>query len=87
MFVSDGAMAMSPIATQRWFSKIGRNVVPAFVVFQMPPPAVATKNVFDGDGMPSTSVMRPPMLAGPTARQRMVASVTESSDPDAARGA
>jgi len=33
---------------QRSLSNTGRNVVPAFVVFQMPPPAAATKNVRDG---------------------------------------
>ena len=42
VFVSLGAIARSPIDTQRWSSKIGRNVVPLFVVFQMPPAAAAT---------------------------------------------
>jgi hypothetical protein len=40
--VSPGATASAPIEMQRWSSKIGRNVVPLFVVFQMPPAAVAT---------------------------------------------
>src|SRR3954466_1331876 len=46
--VSDGAIANSPIDTHFSLSKTGRNVVPALVVFQMPPAAAATKNVFDG---------------------------------------
>src|SRR5919197_976585 len=52
--------------------------MPAFVVFQMPPPAAATKNVFDGLGMPTISATRPSKLAGPTVRQRKPARVRES---------
>src|SRR2546430_13433416 len=52
--VSDGAIASSPIETHFSFSKTARNVVPALVVFQMPPAAAATKNVFEGLGMPVT---------------------------------
>jgi hypothetical protein len=40
--VSLGAMARSPIDTQRWSSNTGRKVVPSLLVFQMPPAAVAT---------------------------------------------
>ena len=36
----------------------------------MPPPAAAAKNVFDGDGIPVTSDMRPIVFAGPMFRQR-----------------
>src|SRR2546427_13302780 len=77
--VSLGAMANSPIETQRWLSNTGRNDVPALVVFQMPPAAPAMKNVFEGLGMPATLETRPPMLAGPTLRQRKPASNVESS--------
>src|SRR5256885_16847409 len=35
--VSDGAIASSPIDTHFSLSKTGRNVVPALVVFQIPP--------------------------------------------------
>src|SRR5690242_917235 len=77
--VSLGAMASSPIEMQRWLSNTGRNDVPAFVVFQMPPPAPAMKNVVDGLGMPTTLDVRPPMFAGPMLRQRKAASVAESS--------
>src|SRR5216117_822436 len=77
--VSDGAMASSPIATHFSLSNTGRNVVPALVVFQIPPAAAATKNVFDGLGIPVTLDTRPPMFAGPILRQRNPASSVESS--------
>src|SRR5438874_6774776 len=77
--VSDGAIASSPIDTHFSLSKTGRNVVPAFVVFQIPPAAAATKNVFDGLGMPVTLDTRPPMFAGPMLRQRKPARSVESS--------
>src|SRR5258706_14822667 len=76
--VSDGAMATSPIETHFSLSKTGRNVVPALVVFQMPPAAAATKNVLDGLGMPVTLETRPIMFAGPMLRQRNPASSVES---------
>src|SRR5262245_27331591 len=76
--VSLGAMARSPIEMTRSLSKTGRKVMPPFVVFQIPPAAAATKNVRDGLGIPSMSVMRPPMIAGPIERQRAFASTTES---------
>src|SRR6266446_3494304 len=77
--VSDGAIASSPIDTHFSLSKTGRNVVPAFVVFQIPPAAAATKNVRDGLGMPVTLETRPIMFAGPMLRQRKPASSVESS--------
>src|SRR5213078_4949034 len=77
--VSLGAIASSPIEMQRWLSNTGWNDVPALVVFQMPPAAAATKNVFDGLGMPVTLETRPPMFAGPMLRQRKPASSVESS--------
>src|SRR5216117_1308793 len=76
--VSDGAIATSPIDTHFSLSKTGRKVVPALVVFQMPPAAAATKNVFDGLGMPVTLETRPIMFAGPMLRQRNPASSVES---------
>src|SRR5712691_12316498 len=76
--VSDGAIASSPIDTHFSLSKTGRNVVPALVVFQIPPAAAATKNVFEGLGIPTTLETRPPMLAGPTLRQRKPARRAES---------
>ncbi len=86
IIVSLGAMARSPMEMTRSSSNTGRNDVPAFVVFQMPPAAAATKNVFDGLGMPSTSVIRPPMFAGPMGRQRNAARMEESSGLDTCAG-
>jgi len=48
------------------------------VVFQIPPPAAATKKVLDGLGMPTMSATRPSKFAGPTVRQRKPARVSES---------
>ena len=39
---SDGAMASAPTDATPWLSKIDRQVVPASVVFQMPPDAAPT---------------------------------------------
>src|SRR6266513_2870018 len=77
--VADGAIASSPIDTHFSLSNTGRNVVPALLVFQMPPAAAATKNVFDGLGMPVTLETRPIMFAGPMLRQRNPARRVESS--------
>src|SRR5262245_28492750 len=77
--VSLGAMASMPIEMTRWLSNTGRQVTPLFVDFQMPPAAAAAKSVFDGDGIPVTSEMRPIVFAGPMLRQRKPAIVTESS--------
>src|SRR6267142_7050429 len=76
--VSDGAIANSPIETHRSLSNTGRNVVPALVVFQIPPAAAATKKVRDGLAIPTTLETRPAMFAGPRLRQRKPASSVES---------
>src|SRR5437667_3781712 len=76
--VSDGAIASSPIDTHFSLSNTGRNVVPALVVFQIPPAAAATKNVRDGLGMPAMLDTRPAIFAGPMLRQRNPASSVES---------
>src|SRR6059036_798891 len=85
--VSDGAIATSPIDTHFSLSKTGRNVVPALVVFQIPPAAAATKNVRDGLGIPATLDTRPAMFAGPMLRQRKPASSVESRVMPPALGA
>src|SRR5690242_9807803 len=77
--VSLGAIASIPIEITRWLSNTGRQVTPLLVDFQIPPPAAVAKNVFDGDGMPATSEMRPMVFAGPTLRQRNPAIVVESN--------
>src|SRR5205809_5328640 len=68
--VSLGAIANIPIEITVFGSKIGRQVTPLLVDFQIPPPAAATKNVLDGDGIPTTSETRPMVLAGRTFRHR-----------------
>src|SRR5258708_8855048 len=78
--VSLGAIASSPIETQRWLSNTGRNDVPALVVFQMPPAAPAMKNVVDGLGMPTTLDVRPPIFAGPIMCPRKATKVPDASD-------
>src|SRR5215831_9817709 len=77
--VSLGAMASMPIEMTRWLSNTGRHVTPLLVDFQMPPAAAAAKKVFDGDGIPVTSEMRPIVFAGPMFRHRNPAIVRESS--------
>src|ERR1039458_7741815 len=76
--VSDGAIASMPIEITRLSSNSGRHVMPLFMVFQIPPPAVATKSVFDGPGMPTMSDERPSKLAGPSCRHLMPAMLAES---------
>src|SRR5205814_10052393 len=66
--VSDGAIASSPIETHFLFSKTGRNVVPALVVFEMPRAAAETKNVFEWLGMPVTRDTRRALVARPMPR-------------------
>src|SRR5687767_14630809 len=82
--VSDGAIAKAPVAATGYESNTGRNVTPPLVVFQMPPAAAATKNVFDGLGIAAMSEVRPSKFAGPTVRQRSPAMVAESSGGRAA---
>src|ERR1043165_6230281 len=77
--VSLAAIASIPMEITRWLSNTGRHVTPLLVDFQIPPPAAAAKNVFEGDGRPATSEMRPMVFAGPTLRQRKPAIVVESS--------
>src|ERR1035437_2132900 len=76
--VSEGAIASMPIEITRLSSNTGRHVMPLFMLFQMPPPAAATKSVLDGPGMPTTSDTRPMKLAGPTLRHLSPATVAES---------
>src|SRR5207244_1794097 len=71
--VSLGAIASSPIEIQGWLSNTGRNDVPALVVFQIPPAAPATKNVFERLGRPTTLDTRPRVLAGATAHRKKYA--------------
>src|SRR5215217_4811126 len=79
MFVSDGAMASMPNDAMSLSSNTGRQVMPKFVDFQMPPAAAATNSVFDGAGIPTTSETRPMKFDGPTLRHRKTETTEESS--------
>src|SRR2546428_265842 len=65
----DGATATLPIDRTGCSSKIGAKVVPALPVLNSPPVPVATKNCAGFPGTRAISLIRPPMLAGPTGRQ------------------
>src|SRR5215212_10027391 len=61
-------MVTQPIENEPSPSKIGANVVPAFVVFQTPPDAAATYHVRESRGSTAMSMMRPDTRAGPIPR-------------------
>src|SRR3954467_13353645 len=79
VLVSLGAIASAPTEATFLSSNSGRQVTPLFVVFQTPPAAAEMYTVFDGPGMPTTSVVRPMKLEGPTDRHRKPETVAESS--------
>src|SRR5437016_9507680 len=56
-------------------SKIGVKLVPAFVVFQTPPPAVATYQTRESRGSTARSMIRPEVSAGPRGRSSRPAKV------------
>src|SRR5258708_14159171 len=87
VFVSDGAMASMPMEMMFLSSNTGRHVTPLLVLFQMPPPAAATKRVLEGPGTPTTSDRRPMNVAGPTVRHLKPATVAEARDWARADGA
>src|SRR2546426_11742024 len=62
-------MATLPIEATGWLSKWGLKVVPSLSVLKRPPAAVATKNRAGLPGVKAISLIRPPMFAGPIARQ------------------
>src|SRR5919198_3744042 len=61
--------ASAPIVCVFAAGHTGVNVCPASVLFHTPPPDAATYNVFGCRGSTTRSVIRPPMLVGPTSRQ------------------
>src|SRR6266571_2221583 len=85
----DGATATLPIDRTVCSSKIGANVVPALPVLNRPPVPVATKNCAGFPGTRAISLIRPPMLAGPTERHdrdRNSSAPTGPVSPEAAPG-
>ena len=73
-------MAMAPIDTLRWSSKIGFQVTPAFVLLKMPPAAPPTYRIVGSPGTPTNTEMRPAWLAGPMLRHFRPASTCVSAD-------
>jgi hypothetical protein len=71
MFGSFGSTTTTPIEYDFSLSKIGDQVVPAFVVFQRPPEAVPTYHVVLLRGSTAMSLMRPVKNAGPIERKRI----------------
>ena len=65
-----GSMTTVPIEYDASLSKIGVQVVPAFVVFHTPPDATATYHVRLSRGWIAMSDTRPDVTAGPMDRKR-----------------
>src|SRR5262245_38132274 len=68
MFGSDGATATSPMEIVDWWSKTGIHVPPLLVVFHSPPDAEAMYLVAGFVSTTAISVIRPPIVAGPSGR-------------------
>jgi hypothetical protein len=75
MFGSDGATSSAPIEAMGWLSKMGCQVIPAFVVFQTPPSTPPKKKVVPVAGTPVTAMERPPRK-GPMSRHLSEAELT-----------
>ena len=63
---------------------MGSNEMPRFVVFQRPPKAVATYQVFESLGSMAMSAIRPVTKPGPRVRNSMAASRSSMEEPDPA---
>src|SRR5215470_17132196 len=63
-------IATEPVDATACLSNTGCHVVPLFVVRSTPPVPTATKIVYGSFSFTAKSAMRPPMFAGPIARQR-----------------
>src|SRR3954447_1285100 len=62
--------ATDPVDATGSLSNTGCHVVPLFVVRNTPPVPTAAKIVYGSFSLTAKSAMRPPMFAGPIARQR-----------------
>ena len=78
-----GSITTVPIEYEPSFWKIGVNVVPALVVFQTPPDATPMYQVCLSSGCTATTLMRPDISAGPTARSLKSLKVPAPRDPAA----
>ena len=63
-----GSIVTVPIEYDPSFWKTGVKVVPALVVFHTPPDATPMYQVCLSSGCTATTLMRPDIIAGPTAR-------------------
>ncbi len=75
----EGATATAPVEAEPSLAKTFRNVVPWFVVFHRPPPAVVRYNVFGSDSTPVTVYARPAGIEGPRSLHSSVAVCSGSS--------
>src|SRR5262245_56379912 len=75
-------MTTTPVEKDPSPSKTGAKLIPALLVFQTPPAAVATYQIRLSTGCTATSATRPEVRAGPMARKlrpaAAVANLTES---------
>src|SRR5436305_6332862 len=80
--------ATDPVDATGSLSKTGCHVVPLLVVRSTPPVPTAAKIVYGSFSLTAKSAMRPPMFAGPIARQRrgLVSSVDGACGAAAAAG-
>src|ERR1044071_9544117 len=65
-----GSTTIVPMEYVLWRSKTGLHVVPEFVVFQTPPAAAPTYQVFLSPGSTARSVIRPEITPGLIERRR-----------------
>src|SRR5947199_1081290 len=72
---SCGSTVTQPMEKDFSSSKIGLKLTPALVVFQTPPPAVATYQTRPSRGSTARSMMRPEVRAGPIGRSARPAKV------------
>src|SRR6266545_1813991 len=69
-------MVTQPIEYEACLSKRGEKEMPAVVVFQTPPPAVATYQVLGWPGWIARSMIRPEVMAGPIPRSESPSKVS-----------
>src|SRR5688572_15351958 len=73
-----GSSTTVPIEYDPSFWKIGVKVVPALCVFHTPPDATPMYHVCLSSGCTATTLMRPDISAGPTARSRKALNVADA---------
>src|SRR5438874_2546646 len=74
-------MTTVPIEYDASLSNTGVHVVPALMVFHIPPDAAATYQIFLSLGWTARSLMRPDVSAGPIGRRRSPANGPPAPSP------